>query len=199
MYNWKFEPGIELSGLIVGPIVDAFKLFPSVAIKRLRTHGIGTLKGNEMVVDRQAWYPIASWLAAFDDFATTVGPRALFQIGQQIPKYADPSQVAHMTDIVAAIASVDVGYHMQHRKNGRPMFDLATGQTLPGIGSYGCTPEPAERRITSVCENPYPCEFDRGLLTGFATKFEKLARVTHDERAGCRREGARSCTYQVAW
>ena len=199
MYNWTFEPGIELSGLIVGPIVDAFKLFPSVAVKGLLAHGIGALKGKDMVVDRQAWYPIEKWLAAFDAFATTVGPRALFQIGQQIPKYADPSQLAHVTDIAAGIASIDVGYHMQHRKNGRLMFDPATGQTLPGIGTYASKAEPGQRRITAVCEDPYPCEFDRGLLLGFATKFEKLARVAHDDRTPCRKDGARSCTYQISW
>jgi hypothetical protein len=58
---------------------------------------------------------------------------------------------------------------------------------------------PGERKIVSVCENPYPCEFDRGILMGFAMRFEKLARVLHDDRAACRRAGGKSCTYTVAW
>ena len=197
MQTWTFEPGIEFSGTMLEAIVEAFKLFPSVAYKRLLNHGIGTLRGKDVVIDRQAWYPIESWLAAFDSFAESVGPRALFQIGQNVPKHA--AIPPGINDIVGAIAAVDVGYHMNHRKNGKLMFDPATGQITPGIGTYGFKPVPGERKIISVCENPYPCEFDRGILTCFALRFERLARVLHDERAPCRRTGGRSCTYIVTW
>jgi hypothetical protein len=197
MQRWTFEPGIEFSGTMLEAIVEAFKLFPSVAYKRLLNHGIGTMKGKDVVIDRQSWYPIESWLAAFDGFAESVGPRALFQIGQNVPKHA--AIPPGINDITGAIAAVDVGYHMNHRKNGKLMFDPATGQITPGIGTYGFKPVPGERKIISVCENPYPCEFDRGILTCFALRFERLARVLHDERAACRRTGSKSCTYIVTW
>ena len=79
------------------------------------------------------------------------------------------------------------------------MFDPATGQKLSGIGNYGYTPVPRERRIISVCENPYPCDFDRGILTTLAAKFERASRVTHDDSAPCRKNGADSCKYIIAW
>jgi hypothetical protein len=197
MRNWTFEPGIELSGVMIESIVEAFKLFPSVALKRLVSAGIGTLNGREVVMDRHGWYPIDSWLAAFDSFATSVGTRALFQIGQQVPKYAvlPPG----INDIHSAMASINIGYHMNHRKNGRLMFDPTTGQTLPGIGNYTYSPVPGERKIIFVGEVPYPCDFDRGLLSAFATKFERFSRVMHDDRAPCRKNGSRSCTYIVTW
>jgi hypothetical protein len=197
MQTWTFEPGIEYSGSMAEAITEAFKLFPSVASKRLLNHGIGTLKGKDVVIDRQAWYPIESWLAAFDGFATSVGPRALLQIGQNVPKYAvlPPG----INDIHGAIASVNVGYHMNHRKRGKVMFDPATGQFTPGIGSYGYTPVAGQRKIISVCENPYPCEFDRGILTAFTLRFEKLGRVLHDDTAPCRRNGGSNCTYVITW
>jgi len=197
MQKWTFEPGIELSGVMIESIVEAFKLFPSVATKRLLGHGIGTMKGKDVVLDRQGWYPIENWLAAFDGFAETVGPRALYQIGAQVPKYA--VMPPGINDIYSALGAIDVGYHMNHRKNGRPMFDPSTGKAVPGIGNYAVKPEPNERRITALCENPYPCDFDRGLLTAFATRFERNGRVIHDDRAPCRRNGARSCTYTVTW
>jgi len=192
-----FEPGIEVWGVCVEPFVEAFKLFPSVAFKRLVSHGIGTLKGKDVVIDRQAWYPQKEWLEAFEDISTTVGFRATYQIGQFIPRHAvfPPS----VTDINSGIASIDIAYHMNHRKNGKVMFDPATGQKLSGIGNYGSTPVPGERKIVSVCENPYPCDFDRGILSAMAVRFERYARVVHDDGASCRKSGASSCTYTIAW
>jgi hypothetical protein len=193
-----FEPGIDVYGSSIDAIVDAFKLFPSVVLKRLVNHGIGVASGKgEVHIDRDAWYPQANWLAAFENIANTVGTRALFQIGQHVPKHAVfPPTV---TDIHRGVASVDVAYHMNHRKNGRPMFDPSTGQRMPGIGNYGYAAEKGERKITSVCENPYPCDFDKGILTAIAGRFEKTARVLHDERAPCRKNGADSCTYSIVW
>lgn len=197
MHKWTFEPGIELSGFMIEPIVEAFKLFPSVAMKRLLNHGIGVMKGKEVVLDRQSWYGIENWLAAFAGLAETVGPRAMFQIGQQVPKYA--ALPPGINDIYSALGAVDVGYHMNHRKNGRVMFDPATGQMTQGIGNYMMKPEPNDRRITFIGDNPYPCDFDRGLAAGFALRFEKNARIGHDDRAPCRKNEGRSCTYQVTW
>jgi hypothetical protein len=123
-----FEPGIEVFGASIGAIVDAFKLFPSVALKKLVSYGIGTLKGSEVVIDRDAWYSLDKWLAAYESIATTVGNRALQQIGQHIPKHAPfPPTI---NDIHSAMASMNAAYHMNHRKNGKVMFDPATGIRL---------------------------------------------------------------------
>lgn len=193
-----FEPGVEVFGANVGAFIEAFKLFPSVMLKTLARQGIGTLTAKDTVeVDRQRWYPQEKWLAAWSDVATSVGPRACFQIGRLVPRHAVfPPTV---TDIHTALSSLDIAYHMNHRKNGRVMFDPATGQKLTGIGNYGYKPVPGEKRIISVCENPYPCDFDRGLLTEVATKFEKQARVMHDDTAPCRNRAADSCTYIISW
>jgi hypothetical protein len=192
-----FEPGIEAYGASIEAIVEAFKLFPSVALKRLVAAGIGTMQGKNMVVERDAWYSQEKFLSAFENIAKEVGPRALFQYGQHVPKHAPfpPS----INDIHSAMGSMDAAYHMNHRKNGRVMFDPATGTMLEGIGHYGYSPVPGERKIISVCENPYPCDFDRGILTYLAVRFERLARVAHDDTKPCRRAGADSCTYIVTW
>jgi hypothetical protein len=192
-----FEPGVEVFGANVSAFVDAFQLFPSVILKTLVKHGIGTMAGKNVDIDRTRWYPQEGWLAAWQEIATGIGPRACYQIGRQVPRHAVfPPTV---TDIVAAIASIDVAYHMNHRKNGKSMFDPATGQKTKGIGTYGFEPVRGERRIKSVCENPYPCDFDRGLLTEVATRFEPGARVSHDDKAPCRSKSGSSCTYYVTW
>ena len=107
--------------------------------------------------------PRRRWLAAFEEIANGIGPRACYQIGRNIPKYAvfPPS----IKDIHSSIASVDVAYHLNHRKQGKVMFDPGTGKKLKGIGNYGYQPVAGQRKIVSVCENPYPCDFDRGILT----------------------------------
>jgi len=192
-----FEQGIEVYGASIDAIVEAFRLFPSVALKQLVNYGIGTVKGRDIVIDREAWYPMSNWLAAYESIAKTVGPRALMQIGQQIPKHAPfPPTI---NDIHSALASLNAAYHMNHRKRGKVMFDPETGQLTPGIGSYGYTPVPRERKIISVCENPYPCDFDKGLITALANRFEKMSRVVHDDDAPCRRNNAESCTYTISW
>ena len=193
----SFEPGVEVFGASVGAFVDAFKLFPSMILKCLVKHGIGTQVGANVEIDRNRWYSQESWLAAWEEIATKVGPRACFQIGRQVPRHAvfPPS----VTDVESAIASIDIAYHMNHRKNGKPLFDPGTGKRGTGIGTYGFEPIRGERRVKSVCENPYPCDFDRGLLTEVATRFDAQARVTHDDGAACRSKGANSCTYVVSW
>ena len=192
-----FEPGIDVHGSSVDAFVEAFKLFPSVILKRLVSNGIGTTNAKgDVTIDRDSWYPQVSWLSAFEGIASTVGHRALFQIGQGVPKHAifPPS----VTDIRSGLAALDVAYHMNHRKGSRSMFDPATGQKMKGIGSYG-TSDSGPRKITAVCENPYPCDFDRGILSAVATRFERTARVTHDDAAPCRKTGANSCTYHISW
>jgi hypothetical protein len=193
-----FEAGIEASGVCVGAFVEACKLFPSVVVKKLTRHGVGRLSPkNEIEVDLNGWYSQQGWLTAFEEIANGVGPRVCFQIGRNVPKFATfPPTI---TDIYSAVASVDVAYHLNHRKGGRVMFDPATGRKLTGIGNYHSQPQAGEKKIICVAENPYPCEFDRGILTEIAAKFERMSRVTHDEQAPCRKTGANSCTYIITW
>jgi hypothetical protein len=193
-----FEAGIEVYGVSINAIVEAFKLFPSIALKRLAAHGIGTTRRNgEVDIDTEGWYAQQAWLDAFKDIANSVGAQALFQIGRHVPKHAVfPPTV---TDIHSGIKSINVAYHMNHRKFGLAMFEPSTGTMLDGIGQYGYA-DSGRNTIKSVCENPYPCEFDHGILTAIAQRFEKRARVDHDPEAGCRaKTSGRSCTYHIAW
>jgi hypothetical protein len=79
------------------------------------------------------------------------------------------------------------------------MFNPATGELLSGIGSVSCQFNGADRKATLVFANPYPCEFDRGLVSALANRFEPMARTVHDNAAPCRKKGGPSCTYHVSW
>jgi hypothetical protein len=50
-----------------------------------------------------------------------------------------------------------------------------------------------------IMETPYPCEFDRGLVTALAARFEPMTKTVHDNDAPCRKKGGASCTYVVTW
>ena len=190
---------IEINGAMLEAHVKAFRLFPKQSLPFLVRQGIGVMgPRGEIAIDYDRWYPIAGWLQAFEAIANAIGPTKIFDIGEQVPRHAMlPPDVK---DIHGSIRAVDIGYHMNHRKNGQLMFDGASGRMLEGIGHYGYASKASEpRRIVSVCENPYPCTFDRGILTAFARRFESKARVEHDDGLPCRANHGKSCTYHITW
>jgi hypothetical protein len=191
-----FEPNIEVNGQTVYAIVDGFRLFRRLASAVLQQEGIGTMKSDgDLHLDRNGWYSQAAWLRAFGRIAEEAGNGSLLAIGRQIPENAQfpPSVV----DIESAMQAIDVAYHLNHRKHGRIMFDPDTGAMLDGIGSYKCRRE-GEHKIFMDCKNPYPCDFDRGIILTMARKFEPHATVEHGP-GSCRKQGAHACTYVVRW
>lgn len=190
------EPGIEISGETVGSTIDAFRNFPSLAKKYLEKFGL--IKPGQSALDRRAWYPQEAWLSVHAALLAEVGGNVMFEVGKAIPGGSVPMPPM-AKDIHTAMVALDIGYHLNHRKNGQIMFDPATGQMLEGIGHYTHKPVSGENRFIVTATNPYDCDFDRGLLVGLVTKFESLAKVLHDNRKPCRKKGSNSCTYIVSW
>jgi hypothetical protein len=190
-----FEPDIEVNGQTVYAIVDGFRLFRRLASAVLQQEGIGSMKPDgDLEIDRNAWYSQAAWLRAFARIAEEAGNGALHAIGRQIPANA---QFPGSVDTHTALQSIDIAYHLNHRKHGQIMFNPDTGVMLDGIGTYGYRRE-SERKVVMGCRNPYPCDFDRGIIMSMAHKFEPHATVEHDH-ASCRKQGADTCTYVVTW
>ncbi|MDP3273581.1 MAG: hypothetical protein Q8Q09_00195 [Deltaproteobacteria bacterium] len=193
-----FAPGIEVNGQTAYAILDGFKDFEQLASKFLLLEGIGTRgPAGLAIIEPEGWYKQAAWLRAFENIAKQIGDRVLFQIGVAIPRNA--KFPPFVVDVVSAIRSIDIAYHMNHRKDGVTLFDPKTGQMSEGIGHYGCEVIPDKNMIVSVCNNPYPCAFDRGILTAMAQRFDPTSAVAHDDAAPCRKNGGESCTYMVTW
>jgi hypothetical protein len=192
------EPGIEVNGESLGATIDAFRQYPTVVAKYLAKYGlVKVTNGKPESIDRSAWYPLDKWLAAYQAIAKDVGLNSLYTIGKKIPENA--AFPPHLTDIRSALGSLDIAYHLNHRKNGTLMFDPKTGVMLEGIGHAWVEFAENERRATCVCEMPYPCEFDRGLITALANRFEPMAKTVHDNSRPCRKKGDSNCTYVVSW
>jgi hypothetical protein len=192
-----FEPEIEVNAPTVAAIIAGLGFFTNISRRYLSQAGIGTVVDKKLVLDMDGWYSHQAWLDAFENIARQIGDRALFNIGMSIPANANFPPWA--TDIRSAVRSIDIAYHMNHRKNKQPLFNPETGVMLEGIGHYGCQPLRGKNQILCICNNPYPCVFDQGIITAMAQKFEPEAKVVHDDSRECRKQGADSCTYHVFW
>ncbi|MBT8225353.1 MAG: hypothetical protein HKP61_23195 [Dactylosporangium sp.] len=160
-------------------IVAGMGAFTSRALKVLAASGIQDPQAGQ-------WYSQQAWLDAFQKLGEQLGPNTLIMIGKTIPENA--KFPPNINSIETALASIDKAYHMNHRGGE--------------IGSYKVvSSQPKSARM--VCENPYPCDFDRGIVLGTATKYKPATsgavRVSHDDTQPCRKKGARSCTYQIDW
>ncbi|MCK4797210.1 MAG: hypothetical protein KAT05_07495 [Spirochaetes bacterium] len=192
-----YSKNIEVNGQTVYSIVDGLGNFKSLAKKYLLSVGIGEEVDNELVIKLDAWYSHDKWLEAFESIAKEIGDNTLNLIGKAIPKNAKfPPWVK---DIESAVQSIDIAYHMNHRKNGKGLFDPNSGKKLGGIGHYGYEKIEGKNIIICECDNPYPCAFDMGIISTMAKKFEINANVIHDNSKPCRKNGADTCTYIVTW
>ena len=193
-----FEAGIEVKGESIKCIIDGMGVFKSLANKYLFASGFGKQDGKGgIVIDYGKDYPLDSFLAAFEKISTEVGDSVLFKIGKSIPNSSQfPPDINSIED---AVQLLDVAYHMNHIKNGKPMFDPDTGKKDEGIGSYGYEKVDGNNMILCEANNPYPCAFDRGLIYGMAYQFERAVCVDHYDRKPCRKKGADTCTYVVTW
>jgi hypothetical protein len=189
-----FDDSIEVNGQTILSVVRGMGVFEKLALKILKEHGIDNPQPGR-------WYSQQAWLDAFKEIATKIGPNTLFEIGKKIPESADwPPEIRTIEE---ALASIDVAYHLNHRKDGEVLFNPTTGEMREGIGHYKFE-KTGEREGIMVCENPYPCDFDRGIIYAVARKFKPEGGpfhviVSHDETKPCRNKGGDSCTYIIKW
>ncbi|HVG61958.1 MAG TPA: hypothetical protein VNA24_25570 [Hyalangium sp.] len=189
--------GIEVTGRGVPAALEAFGEFTVLAGQMLMANGVGVPdKSGFIRVDLESWYPLEGYLKTIKDVEEQFGPKMLRKLGAAKAKHA--VFPPHMVDITSAMQAVDVGYHMNHRQHGRPMFDPVNGQMLEGIGHYHYHQIPGKKRILMRCDNPYPCKFDEGLLEAMAWRFIPTAVLEH-EPGSCRSKGGQNCTYAITW
>ncbi len=185
------EKDIEVNGETVLSVVKGMGIFHDKAYEILERHGIKNPEPGQ-------WYPQQAWLDAFKEISVLVGQNALWEIGKKIPENAQ--WPPHVKSVPQALGSIDIAYHMNHRKEGKVLFDPGTGTMEEGIGHYTFLRQ-TEREGRVVCDNPYPCSFDMGIIQAAADQFalkDEIIQFLHDE-SGCRKNGDKSCTYIVKW
>lgn len=142
-------------------------------------------KHNLYPLEYEQWYMQQDWLNAFSELSERDFMN-LVAIGMKIPDSAAwPPDVKTVHD---ALASIDVAYHMNHRKGE--------------IGNYSYDPT-GSTSGKMVCDNPYPSDFDYGIIYRTVQKFIHedhdgfVIRV--DQSAPTRKLGGNSCTYLISW
>jgi len=142
------------------------------------------------IIDPQPheWYKQQDWLDAFREISETIGKYTLFSIGKSIPDNADfPSEI---NTLEKALRSIDIAYKMNHRKGD--------------IGYYKLT-EFNEIKRTAVmeCKNPYPCHFDRGIITSMVRKFRPFDSIKQEvelmQGKKSRLDGSDTSFYVITW
>jgi len=192
-----FEEGMQVNGTTIMAIIHGMGAFARLAKIFFRRVGLT----ENIVPDTDHWYSQQQWLDVFRLVSEKVGEKILFEIGKSIPENAQfPPDI---NDIEVALQSIDIAYHMNHRnKEGKVLYDPSRHKDevmLEGIGHYEYEKTLGEKKALIICENPYPCDFDRGIITAMAQRFEMKATVVHNESNSCRKKGANSCTYIVKW
>jgi hypothetical protein len=170
---------VEVYGRSVQALVDAMEFLTVKAQRILASHGIESLEPEK-------WYPMRGVLDSFDDILTQVGPHTTRAIGLALPRNAvfPPG----IDSFESGLLSLDQAYRMNHRGSG-------------DIGSYRYQPT-GERSGLMVCANPYPCDFDQGIILALYERFKPrgsfVLHIEHDP-SGCRKQGALACSYQLKW
>jgi hypothetical protein len=168
-------PKVEVNGETVLSILDGMGSFQAIGRRFLDACGIPDPKPGQ-------WFRQQSWLDAFKLIASKVGDSTLFEIGRKIPENAQfPPEV---DSIEKALAAIDIAYHMNHR----------SGE----IGHYSFS-STGRREGRMVCDNPYPTEFDRGIIEAMALKFAPYVDVEIEKGRSSRREGGDSDAYRIYW
>ncbi len=186
-------PDIEVNGQTVLSFVNSMELGMESRLETLQKHGIDPKP--------QQWYPQQAWLNAFRELGNMLGEMNLFMIGKAIISNAD---FPPMEGLEHALRSIDVAYHMNHRRNGQVMFNPENGTMLEGIGHYSLTEFNAEsRQAKMVCDNPYPSKFDEGIIIQVLRNFKPENSISQsvqlDTTQETRKNGGNSCTYLITW
>lgn len=171
---------VEVNGKTVHSAIDGIGDFKETVLRILAKQGIVNPQPGE-------WYDQQSWLNALNVISEKMGPEALYDIGLRIPdNWLFPPGIDSLDK---ALNAIDKAFHMNHRKGliGHYYFSVV------GKNSYEV-----------VCENSYPCDFDRGLLAAFCARLhpkgsERHAVVTHVDSKPCRKKGDNSCTFGITW
>ena len=171
------SPNVEVLGEVVLSLVNVMGAFKGISLDILKENGIVDPQPDE-------WYSQQAWLDSFKVIADKVGPNTLYQVGRQIPQqYYFPPGV---DSIESVLSDLDDAYRKSHR--GGEIGHYRFKMVGLNVGQM-------------ECDNPYPCDFDRGIITALAERFEPEGSLVdvRQEDSPCKKQGDDSSVYTISW
>lgn len=169
-----FDPNVEVRGVSMVSINQAIGEKAAPVLK----------KYNLEVIEPDGWYSQQNYLNAFQE-VSRMGFFNLISIGMRIP---DLALFPPINSVEEALSLLNAAYQMNHRGGD--------------IGEYRLE-KVSGREARMICRNPYPSDFDYGLIYRLTQKFlpedSTGAIVIRDDTAPTRKKGADSCSYTIKW
>lgn len=166
------DPAVEVYGETVRALVDALPDDPR-SRRILASHGIEN-------PNLDGWYPEEALLAACEEVYDTMGKQTLEQAGRLMVKQ---TEWPPCTDtVIDGIELVNAAYQMNHRGGD--------------VGRY--RPKRADdTRIHIVCDNPYPCPFDVGVIKGVIDTVRDTRVSIREPDTQCQKREKERCLYEI--
>jgi hypothetical protein len=171
-----------MESVVSGSLICA--LVASIADKSHEVEDILTAH-NLQAPQPAAWYSLQSYLQVLQDISKKMGPHWLFNIGKNI--LAQATLPTH--DLQEILQYIDALH--QPDATGKNMY-------------YKLLSYSEDQKEAHVeCRNPFPCYFDRGILTSVFRNFQRndvqSVHVTLDNHLPSRLAGAPVSYYTVLW
>lgn len=131
----------------------------------------------------KTWYDMNSITKFYSQIIKDFGPNTMFELGKSIPENASfPPEV---NNIEAGLHAINAAYNTHHQGY---------------VGFYRVVEHNLEnKKIVMQCYNPYPCSFDRGVITGMARKFQTGIRIDIDKTKPNRKNGGNESWYIITY
>jgi hypothetical protein len=193
----EIQPHIEIMGHILNSMLDGFGAFRSLAQRKITSAGIvtQTTANGDLMVDPNSWLSLRRVIGALEEIGREIGGDVLARCGKAVIGNAVFPPTINSAE--SCLESIQISYRMNHRSRGVSYLELDERSATQEIGDYS-SQMLAPRRFRVVSRAVYPCQFDQGLLLGLVQKFERQARITHDD-GSCRRRGGEACAYLISW
>ncbi|MDD4962650.1 MAG: hypothetical protein PHI11_01885 [Gallionella sp.] len=177
-----FEKDVEVLGIGILTIIPAFPEYARPLVEGL------IAENNLLNVTPEKWFKVQPLLNVFKAFSTSYGPSTLFHVGVTVFEGFDlPPQ---LTDLESALKLIGEVYLMRHRNGELGYVELRSFDVQ------------AKRAVIEYC-NPYPCHFERGIVTACARKFKPkdahFIEVELEKNKPSRLDGADSSFYVITW
>lgn len=166
---------VVFNGNALSAILKAF-LSENLAYKMIQ-EGLGV---QDIVPDKM--YPIDGFLKPLFAIEKKIGALVLNKVGTKMMESAAwPPNIKTLEDV---LKSINVAYKMNHKPND-----------AKNIGEYIYS-KLEDKKYTITATNPYPCDFDLGIIQGAVKKFAPTAIVKHVS-GSCRKNGDMKCIYEI--